>query len=150
MEKRLLNEKGLTLIELMSVIIIMGIIAVIVIPSIGNIIESSRTKAAKSEALSVLRAADLYFSENYINDPINSISLTSLIEKNYMDKPGYLNDSSFVSDTRPSRLCAAPYGKSKVTFFNATGEEIRKSGKDINVGEHGCGESEATKDRPIP
>ena len=41
LQKRLNNEKGLTLVELLAVIVILGIIAAIAIPSIGNIIENS-------------------------------------------------------------------------------------------------------------
>ncbi len=36
------NEKGLTLIELLAVIVILGIIAAIAIPSIGAIIDNSK------------------------------------------------------------------------------------------------------------
>ena len=42
LQKRLKNEKGLTLVELLAVIVILGIIAAIAIPSIGNIVENTR------------------------------------------------------------------------------------------------------------
>ena len=42
LQKRLKNEKGLTLVELLAVIVILGVIAAIAVPSIGNIIENSR------------------------------------------------------------------------------------------------------------
>ena len=42
MRERLTNQKGLTLIELLAVIVILGIIAAIAIPSIGNIIQNSK------------------------------------------------------------------------------------------------------------
>ena len=45
LQKRLKNEKGLTLVELLAVIVILGIIAAIAVPSIGNIVENSRVKA---------------------------------------------------------------------------------------------------------
>ena len=64
MKKRIKNEKGLTLIELLAVIVILAIIAAIAIPAIGNIIDSSRVKAAKADAANVLSAANLYFTEN--------------------------------------------------------------------------------------
>ncbi len=41
LQKRLNNEKGLTLVELLAVIVILGIIAAIAVPSIGGIIENS-------------------------------------------------------------------------------------------------------------
>ncbi len=36
LQKRLKNEKGLTLVELLAVIVILGIIAAIAVPSIGG------------------------------------------------------------------------------------------------------------------
>ena len=36
LQKRLNNEKGLTLVELLAVIVILGIIAAIAMPSIGG------------------------------------------------------------------------------------------------------------------
>lgn len=40
--KMLRNEKGLTLIELLAVVVILGIIAAIAVPSIGKIIDNSK------------------------------------------------------------------------------------------------------------
>jgi len=59
-KKMLKNQKGLTLIELLAVIVILGIIAAIAVPSIMGIIDKSRTDAARGDALQVLNAAKLY------------------------------------------------------------------------------------------
>lgn len=65
MNKKLVkNQKGLTLIELLAVIVILAIVAAIAIPAIGNIIENSRVKAAKSDAANIMSAAAIYFTEN--------------------------------------------------------------------------------------
>ena len=64
LQKRLKNEKGLTLVELLAVIVILGIIAAIAVPSIGNIIENTRVKAVIADAQNALAAANLYFVEN--------------------------------------------------------------------------------------
>ncbi|KGR79644.1 hypothetical protein CD29_05980 [Ureibacillus manganicus DSM 26584] len=64
LNKRLNNEKGLTLIELLAVIVILGIIAAIAVPAIGGIIDSSRIKAVKADAVNVINAANIYFTEN--------------------------------------------------------------------------------------
>ena len=59
MKHILKNEKGLTLIELLAVIVILAIVAAIAVPAIGNIIDNSRDKAILADASSVLSAAKL-------------------------------------------------------------------------------------------
>ena len=61
LQKRLKNEKGLTLVELLAVIVILGIIAAIAIPSIGNIIENSKVNAVKADAQNVLDCCKYVF-----------------------------------------------------------------------------------------
>lgn len=62
-KKLVKNEKGLTLIELLAVIVILAIIAAIAVPAIGNIIENSRIKAVKADAINILNAANIYLTE---------------------------------------------------------------------------------------
>ncbi|WP_449537137.1 prepilin-type N-terminal cleavage/methylation domain-containing protein [Ferdinandcohnia sp. Marseille-Q9671] len=70
-KKYLKNQKGLTLIELLAVIVILGIIAAIAIPAIGNVINNSRDKAAFAEAQQIIDAAKLYIAgENPQTYPI--------------------------------------------------------------------------------
>ncbi|TWT26269.1 prepilin-type N-terminal cleavage/methylation domain-containing protein [Planomicrobium sp. CPCC 101110] len=63
-QKKLKNQRGMTLIELLAVIVIIAIIAAIAIPAIGNIIQNSREDALVSDAQNVLAAANVYFAEN--------------------------------------------------------------------------------------
>lgn len=136
------NEKGLTLIELLTVIIILGIFAAIAIPATGKMIENSRLKAVKSEALIVIGAADLYFSENFEYDPknlVNWVSIPKLISEGYMDEVNYLDDSAYASDWHPTKICAGPYNGNEITFYNATAKEIADSGKDLHIGKESCG-----------
>ncbi|WP_425265919.1 prepilin-type N-terminal cleavage/methylation domain-containing protein [Anoxybacillus pushchinoensis] len=58
------NEKGLTLIELLAVIVILGIIAAIAIPSIGGIINKSKDDAKIAEGIQIINAAKLYMTAN--------------------------------------------------------------------------------------
>ncbi|OIJ18370.1 hypothetical protein BKP45_12400 [Anaerobacillus alkalidiazotrophicus] len=59
MRKLLKNQKGLTLIELLAVIVILGIIAAIAVPSIGGIISKTEDKAIVAEAIQIINAAKL-------------------------------------------------------------------------------------------
>ncbi|MCM3386973.1 prepilin-type N-terminal cleavage/methylation domain-containing protein [Ureibacillus chungkukjangi] len=63
MKKRIKNEKGLTLIELLAVVVILAIVAAIAVPAIGNIINNSRDKAILAEASNVLAAGKLAVTE---------------------------------------------------------------------------------------
>lgn len=58
------NQKGLTLVELLAVIVILGVIAAIAVPSIGGIINSSKAKADAQTILLIQDAAELYANQN--------------------------------------------------------------------------------------
>jgi type IV pilus assembly protein PilA len=64
MKKMLKNERGLTLVELLAVIVILGIIAAIAVPSIGGVIKNSKNDAKIAEALQIIDAARLAHAEN--------------------------------------------------------------------------------------
>ena len=57
MTKRHMNEKGLTLIELLAVLVILGIIAAIAVPAIGNIIENTKIRAAMADVEAIETAS---------------------------------------------------------------------------------------------
>lgn len=57
--KNRLNQKGLTLIELLAVIVILAIIAAIAVPAIGGIINRSEDKALMADASNILSGAKL-------------------------------------------------------------------------------------------
>lgn len=53
------NEKGLTLIELLAVVVILAIIAAIAVPSIVTIINNQRDKAILSDIVQMLESSKL-------------------------------------------------------------------------------------------
>lgn len=121
MKKRIKNEKGLTLIELLAVIVILAIIAAIAIPAIGNIIDNSRYKAAKSDAIMVLDSANLYFTDN---STATSVTVSDLISKGYMDNAGTVQTTSTVTKvttgTGNTLGGTAVFSGKTLTFTNAT------------------------------
>ncbi|WP_070327703.1 prepilin-type N-terminal cleavage/methylation domain-containing protein [Exiguobacterium aurantiacum] len=62
--KQLKDERGLTLVELLVVVVILGIIAAIAVVAIGGIIENSRKDAMVSDAKQMVSAAKLYTASN--------------------------------------------------------------------------------------
>ena len=84
------NQKGMTLVELLAVMVIIGIIAAISIPAIGGLIENSRKDAAVSTATSLVEAARMYVAAEGVND--TEIILTATDSNTGIDlvKLGYL------------------------------------------------------------
>jgi len=53
------NNKGVTLVELLIVIVILGIIAAIAIPAVGNIVDNAQRDAVIADAQNIRSAAQL-------------------------------------------------------------------------------------------
>ncbi|ANF95741.1 type II secretion system protein [Paenibacillus bovis] len=85
------DEKGFTLIELLAVIVILGIIAVIAIPLIGNIINNSKTNADLNTANQVYNAARMYVIGQENGDfgsgtTTKTITIKVLMDNGYLEK----------------------------------------------------------------
>ncbi|MGG0738709.1 prepilin-type N-terminal cleavage/methylation domain-containing protein [Niallia taxi] len=125
LKKHIKNEKGLTLIELLAVIVILGIIAAIAIPSIANIIEKSRYDAIKADGIQVLNSAKLYISGNGAKS--TEINATDLAD--YLDNETTL-DSGYEVDVVNGEMKLSGSGQKgniKVVFTNATIEQINQA-----------------------
>lgn len=100
LQKKLKDQKGMTLIELLAVIVIIAIIAAIAIPAISNVIENSRVGAMKSDATNALNSAQIFLADNpdHFADLATAGSDEEITEANLI--PEYLDNggtfSSFV------------------------------------------------------
>lgn len=138
-KKLLKNQKGLTLIELLAVIVILAIIAAIAIPAIGNIIENSRYNALKADAINIINAGNLYFTDNP-SEP--SVSVSKLKEDKYLDNAGRFEGDATTTaaytvskptatvDANNLNASGIRYSNSKtVTFTGATIKSINADTK---------------------
>lgn len=66
--KQLKDERGLTLVELLVVVVILGIIAAIAVVAIGGIIENSKKDAMVADAKQMVSAAKLHTASNPVAD----------------------------------------------------------------------------------
>ena len=74
------NSKGFTLIEIMVVVVILGILAVLVVPKIMSRPDDARVIAAKHDISAILQAMKLYRLDNNIY-PSTEQGLQALVQK---------------------------------------------------------------------
>lgn len=83
-KKMIKKDNGFTLVELLAVLVILGIIVAIAIPSISGIIGNADDKANEAEKALVIDAARLYFIEN----DGTSVDVDTLISEDYLEIRG--------------------------------------------------------------
>lgn len=122
-KKRLKNQKGLTLVEVLAVVVILAIVAMIAIPAIGNIIENNRIKAVKADAVNIISAANIYYTDG------NTDTFTQG-KTDYIGNLGSFKGQTF-SVTRDGKLTGkAKKGNVVIDFEDATIEMINAESTD--------------------
>jgi len=108
LRKMFKSEKGFTLVELLAVIVILGIIAAIAVPSIAGIIGGAKEDAQRANAMQMIEAARLAQASGLEFDQVDTgnqdgYTLDTLIDNGYLeefDNPesngGYDLEDSFV------------------------------------------------------
>ena len=137
LQKKLNNEKGMTLIELLAVIVIIAIIAAIAIPAIGNIITNSKVTALQADGQNILSAASIYFTENPVAENA-SVNISVIKEAGYIEDTGKITKTAagvvvgsvkFVK-TGNTINAISKDGGTEVKFENATNNDISGASTD--------------------
>jgi type IV pilus assembly protein PilA len=92
-KKRLKNQRGLTLVELLAVVVILGIIAAIAVPNIGKLISKTEDDAKVAEGIQIINAAKIYANSSKLTfNASDAATLTETQLASYLDN---LKDGTF-------------------------------------------------------
>ncbi|TQR38164.1 prepilin-type N-terminal cleavage/methylation domain-containing protein [Lysinibacillus sphaericus] len=130
-KKLLKNQKGLTLIELLAVIVILAIIAAIAIPAIGNIIENSRVKGAKSDAANLISAANIYYTDN--TEPSATFTNTTTNLTDYVKDSGTVKEFTVTREGKITVTKGIVAGKKEYKIDASTLSELEVDKPDTDT-----------------
>lgn len=140
-KKQCRNERGLTLVELLAVVVILGILAAIAVPSIGGLIDNSKKDAHVANARQMISSAKLMVaSEDVIqeNNGNKIIYLADIEESGYlekMDDPDKVKNGYKRNKNKNGSYVEVEKDKSNITYkvFLTNGERSVSDGNNEAV-----------------
>lgn len=138
------NNKGFTLVELLAILLIISLIAVITVPRIVDVIESTGKKIATESAYGYKKAVDEYFYHELVNK--NDVEFSGVYN---VDNKGKLfsetEDYEIVMDGQPPLDGVLSFKDSELTSGCLTINKYKvnfKNGEVIGVEKGACNVSE--------
>lgn len=102
------NQKGLTMIELLAVIVILGILSAIAIPLMGNVVQGAKDRAFVANALRMKEAASLNIRAQLevIDQPSSpkKLSYADLITSGFLEEFKDPDTGEMMPDESPSYI----------------------------------------------
>lgn len=89
--KTLRNNKGFTLVELVIVLVILGILALLVIPNIGGFQDTAEQRTCVSSQRTIESAAAAYYAENNSWPTLGELEDAGLVESTNCPGDGTLS-----------------------------------------------------------
>ena len=132
--QRLKNERGLTLVELLAVIVILAIIAVIAFVFIGGIIENSKKDAHIANAQQIITAAKLHEATGGEKDFTGTgMPVESLISQNYLDEVLDPWTKEEYDDLDKAMVTMDENGKFTLSNFNASSGDYNITADELAI-----------------
>lgn len=125
--KKLLNKKGMTLVEVIVVLVILAILAAVLVPTMIGWINKANENTLLAEARTVLIAAQTIVSEDFgTNGSITAGKYTSKLEKIAALAEVNVSDISVTVDAS-GKVTEVTYTKGgKVATYNGTSWEVEE------------------------
>lgn len=128
-----MKNKGFTLIELLAVILILGIIALIAVPTVSSVVEQARKGAFENSVRNVVKAAETKCTMELLsgNGVTNTYSILNGELNHPLDIKGSLPDNAtiYVSNSCDVRI----YAKSDKYFITNDDVNDNESFKNVDV-----------------
>ena len=105
-------KRGFTFVELLAVLILLGVVSLIAIPSIGKILNRSREKARESTKNELIKAAKNYYADNIRELPDDGSHKCLSVSE--IEESGYISNDDIVDPTTEEKLT----GYVKIYFDN--------------------------------
>jgi len=124
----LTNQRGLTLVELLAVVVILAIVSSIATVSIGRVIQNAREDAVRADAIQILNAAELYVSQGGDDEEIVRETLGDLLaHEGAFENSGVVWTVSRKSDGQLGFTGMASAGSQFMVFYKATVSDINNA-----------------------
>ncbi len=92
-----MNNKGFTLIELIMVILVLGIIALITVPTVNSIIRNSKEKSYNNQIKLIEDTARTYMSNHSLELPSQSVGSSTCVNVEQLKKDGLLSNDDIIN-----------------------------------------------------